>query len=546
MVNFPPLPLRRANTNQTMFQGFEWYVPSDQKHWQRLDNALPSLEALGITSIWIPPACKAGWHTSNGYDLYDLFDLGEFDQKGGRATKWGTKEELIALAERARGRGISILFDAVLNHKASADRAETVLATKVDPKNRLVSVGKPGEIEAWCGYDFPGRGSGYSPLRWNQTHFNGIDYCHHLKTHGVWKFEGKEWAQDVDEELGNYDYLMFANVDHRNPEVRQDLFYWVQWLAQQIPLGGLRLDAIKHYSASFLRDFLRHVRATVGKNWFIVGEYWRENLNVLAKYIEYMDHCLSLFDVRLVSNFSRLSRHQNTDLRSVFDGTLVSLKPNNAVTFVANHDTMEGQSLETPVAEFFVPLAYALILLRANCGLPCVFYGDLYGYSKPDGSGFAQPPFGEKTLPRLLLARKLYAYGPQIDYLDQPHCIGFTRQGQAPHPADGGSCTWKRAGLAVIMTNAREFGSKAMCVGKQHAGEIWTDILGGCWGEVRIDDEGWGVFGCAPRSVAVWVHRHAPRRDELDNFVLDWDIYRRGAYSGATEHGAGMDVDCIR
>lgn len=62
-------------------------------------------------------------------------------------------------------------------------------------------------IEAWSGYEFPGRGSAYSPLKWNKEHFTGIDYDHKTQSKGVWKFEGKEWAQDVDEELGSYDYL---------------------------------------------------------------------------------------------------------------------------------------------------------------------------------------------------------------------------------------------------------------------------------------------------------------------------------------------------
>lgn len=66
---------------------------------------------------------------------------------------------------------------------------------------------QPNLIEAWCKYEFPGRGDAYSPLKWNQHHFNGIDYDHKTKTNGVWKFEGKKWAGDVDEELGNYDYL---------------------------------------------------------------------------------------------------------------------------------------------------------------------------------------------------------------------------------------------------------------------------------------------------------------------------------------------------
>lgn len=138
---------------------------------------------------------------------------------------------------------------------------------------------------------------------------------------------------------------MFANVDHSHPEVRHDLFHWIQWLASQVPLSGLRLDAIKHYSASFLKDFVRHIDATVGRDWFLVGEYWREDSEVLAKYIEYMDHRLSLFDVRLVSNFSRLSMCPNADLRSVFDGTLVGRKPANAVVSFWRSASPEGQRM---------------------------------------------------------------------------------------------------------------------------------------------------------------------------------------------------------
>lgn len=189
---------------------------------------------------------------------------------------------------------------------------------------------------------------------------------------------------------------------------------------------------------------------------------------------------------------------------------------------------------KTPVVEFFIPLAYALILLRANCGIPCVFYGDLYGYNRPDGSGFVPPPFGSHILPRLVLARKLYAYGLQIDYFDDPHCIGFTRLGGGGGGASSlhhhhhhhqdrdqpSPHAWKAAGLAVLMTNARTYATKPMFVGKQHAGQRWTDLLGGCWGDVFIDTDGWGVFAAGPRSVAVWAHCHAPRREEMDTLVL--------------------------
>lgn len=203
-------------------------------------------------------------------------------------------------------------------------------------------------------------------------------------------------------------------------------------------------------------------------------------------------------------------------------------------TFVVNHDTQERQSLEassprlllppwsltvlcqTPVAPYFIPLAYAIILLRTNCGIPCVFWCDLYGSfgpePKPDRSNYVPPPVGGTILPKLLLARKMYAYGTQIDYFDQPDCVGFTRFGHPSHS--------RGAGLAVVVNIGWTFAMKRMYVGRQHAGERWTDLLRVTWGEILIDQQGYGVFPVGPRGVAVWADRAAEGRWYLDQFVL--------------------------
>jgi alpha-amylase len=114
-------------------QAFEWYVPADGNHWKRLRNALPDLKATGCDSLWIPPACKASSPNGNGYDIYDLYDLGEFDAKGSVRTKWGTKKELLDLCRKANEVGVAIYFDAVLNHKAAADNKEKCRAQPVNP-----------------------------------------------------------------------------------------------------------------------------------------------------------------------------------------------------------------------------------------------------------------------------------------------------------------------------------------------------------------------------------------------------------------------------
>lgn len=171
---------------------------------------------------------------------------------------------------------------------------------------------------------------------------------------------------------------------------------------------------------------------------------------------------------------------------------------------------------KTPVAPFFIPLAYALILLRANVGLPCVFWSDLYGsfgpHPDPKHTTYIPPCRGGAVIPKMMLARQRWAYGSQYDYFDAAHCVGFTRLG---HPAWGGG-----DGLAVLMTNRWECASKRMLVGREHAGEVWTDLLRWCPGRVVVDGEGFGEFMVAGRSVSVWVNERAQGRREVDEFVL--------------------------
>nr|UIX27107.1 NFAmy13B [uncultured fungus] len=506
------LPTWDAPDNALMMQAFEWHVPDDQRHWQRLKSVLPSLKEIGVDSMWIPPGCKAMSPSGNGYDIYDLYDLGEFDQKGSRATKWGTKEELLELTRTAQNLGIGVIWDAVLNHKAAADYTERFLAVKVDPKDRNVEVSSPEEIEAWVGYDFPGRGKKYSSMKYHWHHFSGIDYNAIDNKNAIYKVVGpnKGWATDVSKENGNYDYLMFGDLDYSNPEVRQDVMNWGEWIGKELPLSGMRLDAVKHYSLSFQKQFVDHLRQTFGPHWFVVAEYWRGVPGELLDYLQKMDHKVALFDVPLVYRFSNFSRTEGADLRKIFDDTLVKYKPQHAVTFVANHDTQPGQSLEAPIASYFKPLAYALILLRSE-GHPCIFYGDLYGIRE----GVKKPltPSCGGKLPHLALARKLYAYGVQRDYFDKRNCIGFVRYGNKRHPS----------GLACVLSNSSA-SKKRMFVGRKHAGEHWTDILGWSKETVVIDGRGYGVFPVSARSVSVWVDAAAEGRDRFGDF--DSDIYK--------------------
>jgi alpha-amylase len=206
-----------------------------------------------------------------------------------------------------------------------------MIADAVGSKERSLDISTPEEIEGWVGFSFPGRHDTHSPMKYGWHHFSGVDWDESRKQKAIYRLANKRWADDVAHENGNYDYLMFADLDYSNREVQKDVLQWGEWIGSQVSLSGMRLDAIKHYSADFQRRFVNHLRVTLGPQFFFVGEYWSGDARALMHYLQKMEYQLSLFDAPLVSRFSRISRTGGADLREVFDGSLVESKPDHAV-----------------------------------------------------------------------------------------------------------------------------------------------------------------------------------------------------------------------
>lgn len=492
--------------HRTLLQFFHWYYPEGGKLWSEVAEKCSSLAEMGVTDIWLPPATKgAAGGASVGYDSYDIFDLGEFDQKGSVATKYGDRGALEYAARTAREAGLRVIYDVVFNHRIGADEAERVRVRRVNPDNRAEIDENGFEATAWTRFTFPGRNGAHSKFIWDMRCFSGVDHIEDPDEQGVFKLVNEygdgEWNSEVDQELGNFDYLMGADVEFRNNAVYEELKYWGRWLAGELPCNGFRLDAAKHIPAWFFRDWVGHMRETIDSELFVVAEYWHPDMEALGAYLELVDQQLALFDVALHHSFHNASRAgADFDMRTIFDGSLVAAMPDHAVTLVDNHDTQPLQSLEAPVEPWFKPLAYALILLREH-GVPCIFHPDLYGASYTDKGGDGEDhevvmPAIE-CLPHLITARQRFAHGAQTDIFDDPHAIAFVRHGTIDEP-----------GCVVLLTNAEE-AIKSVDLGPDHANTGFRDFLGHCDEEIFADENGTAEFRVNGGSVSVWVRTDA-------------------------------------
>ncbi|KQS37516.1 alpha-amylase [Pedobacter sp. Leaf194] len=490
--------------NQTIIQFFHWYYNEAQNLWTKVVNKANHLKEIGVTAVWLPPAYKSNNAAYDvGYAVYDLFDLGEFDQKGAVNTKYGTKDQYLKAIDALHENGIAAIADIVFNHKAGGDELEKVKVRTVNPDNRTEFTSDVFEIEAWTKFTFPGRQGKYSEFIWDHTCFSGVDWAEDLKETAIYSIQnylGEGFEQVPSTELGNYDYLMFNDIDYRNQAVIEELKYWGTWLVETTKIDGFRLDAVKHINPEFIIEWLDHLDEKFNRKFFVVAEDW--NVVDIEGQLEYIDITAGrtqIFDSLLHHNFYLASHEENQfDMRTIFDKTLVQVKPELAVTFVDNHDSQPLQALESYVDFWFRPLAYAIILLREQ-GIPCLFFPDLYGgiYDDKDKEGndvhieLAALPEVE-TMCKI---RSTLAYGLQREHFDHGNCVGWTREGDDEH---------ENSGLAVLMSTG-EAGFKSMEMGKKFEGKTFIDALGHCSQEVIVDENGWAEFHCNAGSVSVWV-----------------------------------------
>jgi alpha-amylase len=470
--------------NPVILQTFYWEMnsgkyaekfPEETDLWNLLAERADAIAEAGFDFLWFPPANKgAGGIEDVGYGSYDLWDLGEFEQKGNIRTKYGTKDQLENAVKKLHNNDLKLIYDAVLNHRLGADEEETVIL-------------KDGsQADVWTKFNFPGRGNKYSSLKLNWTHFDGVDWNERTKRAGEILFQYKEWDDSYED-----DYLMGADIDYDNQEIKAEVIEWGKWIVSEIGFDGFRLDASTHIDNELIYDFIEEVSRGSGKDLIFIGEAWVNSPQSLVNYLNVVgQQKLYVFDFPLRQSFVEMMKG-NLDMRWYGGRGLVNQNgyKNRAVTFVENHDTDHESTnkygIETIV--YRKMQAYTYILMRRN-GIPTIFWKDYYNYGL------------KEEIDKLIAARKRFAYGPAYESeTNDQKTYSYIRSGDQKHPDSG---------LVMMITQHenKELIEKTINTGK--ADTLYYDFTGNIKERVKTDSKAKGKFkvrGTAAEGYSVWV-----------------------------------------
>ncbi|MCX6591970.1 MAG: alpha-amylase family glycosyl hydrolase [Acidobacteria bacterium] len=329
-----------------LMQAFYWNCPEREKRdgqwWNYVATKVPEMQAAGFTALWLPPASKSAnlGGPSMGYDPYDYYDLGDFNQKGRVKTWFGNQAELTALIAAAHAAGMQVYADFVSNHNSGADAEEVNPLTKQS---------------RWTKYSPL---SGRFPRDWKSFHPSPYE-----------TFDGMTFGDMPD-------------LCHRNPRVYTGMIEHAQWLVEEIGFDGFRFDFVKGYGPWMVKAIaeVRYLgKSGPGLKPFCVGECW-DNVRTIEDWLTsvntFMDNPISAFDFPLRYRLKDLCDTFGFSLKTLAQpGTLLAERPEQAVTFVDNHDTTQEESNGVIHDKL---LAYSYILTHE--GYPSVFWLDYFNH----------------------------------------------------------------------------------------------------------------------------------------------------------------------
>lgn len=344
--------------------------------WDHLAQQAHALATSGFTAIWLPPPLKgSSGGSSNGYDVFDDYDLGSKNQKRTVSTRYGHREQLQRCAAVIRANGIDVYVDLVENQRDGDD--------------------------------------GHFNFKYADAFGN--------PTGGRFQKGPNDFHPHVPQDPGVFDDRFqfgrnLAPINGGTPrgQCGHDMIAASEWLTRALDLQGYRLDDTKGISTLFVRELLS---GGARAHKFAVGEF-PGTVQELETWANDVEHRSASFDFPLRSALQSMCNNPDGFPMFTLDHAgLTGVDPLGAVTFVENHDTDRG-GIGGPIVRNKL-LAYAYILTAE--GYPCVFYRD---YSEdPNCFGL------KKEIDRLIWIHEHLASGETEQRFKDAGVFAFERLG---------------------------------------------------------------------------------------------------------------------
>ncbi len=322
--------------SDVMMQGFYWNVPNGW--YDTVSAKAAELQSVGFTAIWLPPPSKgASGSSSMGYDPFDQYDIGDYNQEGTVATRFGTEQDLLNVVSTYHYYGIQVYADIVMNQM-------------------------DGGAQEWNPYT-------------NSYTYTKFTYPHHLFEKYYEYFHPNDIHPDNNPPYHNADFG--PDLCQAVQAVRSGFETWGDWLTRTVGYDGYRLDDVKQIEPGFIAEWLNY-GAMAGK--WAVGEFWDGSTTNVENWINQENREASAFDFPLFFLLNSMCNTTNGsfDMTQLDHAGVAGIDPMKAVTFAENHDTDRSD----PII-YDKMMAYAYILISE--GRPCVFWKDYYNYGLKPG-----------------------------------------------------------------------------------------------------------------------------------------------------------------
>ena len=305
---------------------------------QGIAERLDYIAGLGFTAIWLNPVLENAMpeYSYHGYSTTDFYRVDP---------RFGTNDELLALAESARRRGVGLIMDMIVNHCG---------------------------LHHWWMDDLP------SDDWINQ--WDGYVGTNHGKTLSIDPYGAEA---DRREFYDGWFVPVMPDLNQNNPLMAQYLIQNAIWWIETLGLAGVRMDTYPYAGKAFMAEWTRRVMAEF-PNFNVVGEEWTNNPLIAAywqggavKHDGYRSWLPSVMDFPLQIALAPALKEDEAwnggfiRLYESLANDVLYPNPHNLLIFADNHDTTRVFTQLRDEGLFELAMAY----LATMRGIPQIYYG---------------------------------------------------------------------------------------------------------------------------------------------------------------------------